>query len=335
MPGERAEWLALWEESPGREPFAHPAYAEIFAPAGERAFALVGEGALFPLLHREVAGGGRDLSSPYGYGGPFLTGSGGAGGFWPLAREWTRAEGYASLFARLSLFPEDLAPVPVGETFEVQPNVVRTLGLDPEAMFLDYDHKVRKNVKRAARGGLTVEFDEAGAEVGRFAAIYLETMERNEASASYRYPEATFARLAREMRGAYVFVHVRKGGRIVSTELVLRSARRLYSFLGGTEAGAFEDRPNDLLKHETILWGLREGYREYVLGGGVATAENGGEDGIFRYKLAFAPPRGDSGGRVPFSVLRAVGDAGEYARLLALRGEGFAPRAGFFPAYRG
>ena len=337
-PEDRARWLALWESSPLREPFAHPAYAEAFAPAGERPFALVGEGALFPLLHREVSSGevsggeisgGADLSSPYGYGGPFLLGGSAGQDFWPVALAWMRAEGYASLFARLSLSSKKLAPLPSEEVHPVQPNVVRTLDLDPEAMFADYDHKVRKNVKRALRNGLGVEFDETGAELDRFTEIYLATMERNGASAYYRFDRDLFTRFVGEMPGAFLFVHVRKAGRIVSTELVLRSRRTLYSFLGGTDADAFEDRPNDLLKHETILWGAREGYREYVLGGGVATPENGGEDGIFRYKLAFAPH-----GRRDFSVLRAVVNGETYARLLAARGESVIPRPGFFPAYR-
>lgn len=329
VPADRVRWLSLLEASPEREPFAHPTYAELFAPCGERPFALAGKGAFFPLLHRDVSGGGRDLSSPYGYGGPFLTGDGNPTVFWPAALTWMQAQGYASLFARLSLSPDGLAPMPEEDRHAVQPNVVRSLDLDPETMFMDYDHKVRKNVKRALKNGLSVEFDETGAEVARFTEIYLATMARNGAGAYYRFPEEIFAQLAREMPGAYVFAHVRDGeGRIVSSELVLRSATRLYSFLGGTHEDAFESRPNDLLKHETILWGLREGYREYVLGGGVATPENGGEDGIYRYKLAFAPH-----GRREFSVLRSVVDEAEYSRLV--RGADSAPKPGFFPAYRG
>lgn len=327
-------WLELWEAWDLREPFAHPLYAQLFAPPGETPLALVGEDergtVLFPLLHREVPGGGRDLSNPYGYGGPFRIGAPNAAAFWTQALAWAEGEGYATLFARLSLSPGDLA-LPNEGVREAQPNVVRTLDLDPETIFRDYDHKVRKNVKRAHRGGLLVEFDEAGIEIDRFTDIYLATMKRNGASAYYQFGSDLFTRLAAGMPGSFVFVHVRKEGRIVSTELVLRSSRTLYSFLGGTEAEAFEDRPNDLLKHETILWGRRKGYREYVLGGGVATPENGGEDGIFRYKLAFAPE-----GRRTFRTLALTTNAAEAQRLLKARqGETeWTPRSDFFPPYR-
>lgn len=327
-------WLELWEAWELRQPFAHPLYARLFAPEGETPFALVGEdeqgAVLFPLLHREVPGGGRDLSNPYGYGGPFRIGAPDEALFWPAALAWADLEGYATLFARLSLFGDDLV-LPEEGVQDAQPNVVRTLDLDPETMFMDYDHKVRKNVKRAYRSGLRVEFDEAGIEIAAFAEIYLSTMGRNAASAYYRFPEAIFTELARGMPGTFVFVHVFREATIVSTELVLRSARTLYSFLGGTEADAFEDRPNDLLKHETILWGRREGYREYVLGGGVATPETGGEDGIFRYKLAFAPE-----GRRTFRTLRLTTHPAEAERLMRARDTepGWTPRPGFFPPYR-
>ena len=328
-------WREIWEGWDERDPFAHPDYGRLFAPSGETPFALLGEddggAVLFPLLHREISGGGHDLSNPYGYGGPFRLGDPDGAAFWREARAWLADEGYATLFARLSLFTEALA-LPEDGVIEAQPNVVRTLDLDPDAMFMDYDHKVRKNVKRAERAGLRVEFDEGGAEIGRFAEIYLATMNRAGAAPYYRFDETLFRDLSRSMPGSFVFAHVYRESEIVSTELVLRSARRLYSFLGGTDEAAFADRPNDLLKHETIRWGRLQGYREYVLGGGVATPGNGGEDGIFRYKLAFAPE-----GRRPFRTLRLITDPEANARLLVARAAdpAWSPHPGFFPAYRG
>ena len=63
--------------------------------------------------------------------------------------------------------------------------------------------------------------------------------------------------------------HVLDGGRVVSTELVLLSAGSDV-FVPGRHAGrGLRPRPNDLLKHEAILWGRRSGKRAFVLGGGI------------------------------------------------------------------
>ena len=105
------------------------------------------------------------------------------------------------------------------------------------------------------------------------------------------------------------------------------SANHLYSFLGGTLAEAFAERPNDLLKHEIILWGRQAGKRAFVLGGGFAP-----DDGIYRYKKSFAP-----NGSAPFCVGRRIHNAAAYTRLIESRRRwqsGWAPRNGYFPEYR-
>ena len=119
---------------------------------------------------------------------------------------------------------------------------------------------------------------------------------------------------------------------MVSSELVLVSEERVYSFLGGTLPEAFASRPNDLLKHEVALWARSRGKRQFVLGGGYQP-----DDGIYRYKLAFAP-----GGEADFCTYRHVCLPETYDALVQARaakaeaeGESWAPPESFFPAYRG
>jgi hypothetical protein len=341
-PTDRAEWLRLWRAWPEQEPTAHPAFVALFARPGDRAVCLVtgGEasGVLFPLVLRPLgvepwAAPGEtrwDAVSPYGYGGPFAWGGGPRDGFWDAAEHWLRGAGVVTAFARLSLFPDELLPFR-GEVVDNAPAVVRRLDLDGEAIWQDYAHKVRKNVNAARRAGLSFEIDVEGRRLDDFLAIYESTMDRRQAGDGYYFSREFFETILREMPGSCLLAHVLDAGRVVSTELVLRSATRLYSFLGGTLADAFEKRPNDLLKHEVGAWGRGAGLRAYVLGGGYA-----GTDGIFRYKLAFAPS-----GEVPFRVGCWVLDSGATSALIETRraselagGNDWSPRPGFFPAYR-
>ena len=117
--------------------------------------------------------------------------------------------------------------------------MVRSLDLDPDALWRNYDHKVRKNVNRAKQCGLTTEIDLTGQRLEEFLAIYRATMDRREAAAVYFFPRSFFETLARQLAGQFVFFHVFDGATMVSTELVLVSVRHIYSSLGGTLAEAF------------------------------------------------------------------------------------------------
>jgi CelD/BcsL family acetyltransferase involved in cellulose biosynthesis len=344
---ERAAWLRAWERWPEREPMAHPDYAALFARPGDRAVAALAETdgggtILMPLVLRPLAAepwageGGEawDATTPYGYGGAFAWGGGARAGaaFWAEYGAFCREARVVSTFARLSLFPEQLAGSLLGRVEESAPNVVVPLAGGPEAVRRRYHREVRRRLRRAAREGLTSEIDLAGAGLDAFHELYLQTMERRGADPWYRFPRDFFARLAAALPGQVVLVHAHAGGRVVSSELALLSASHVYSFLGGTDAGAFRAYPNEVVKDATATWAAARGKAAYVLGGG-----KGRDDGILRHKRAFAPPEGV----VPFRTARLVHDEVAYHRLARRRdaaetaaGRRWTPDLSFFPVYR-
>ena len=342
---ERLRWIELWEKGPDWEVFAHPDYVSLFARSCDRVVCAVLQAeqgcVMFPLIVRPIAterwaatdGCLCDAASPYGYGGPFAWGCSRADApaFWMGLTEWARQEAVVCLFARLSLFADQLIPFE-GTVRNNAPNVVRWLDIDEDKLWREYEHKVRKNVNRAILSGLTVEQDEEGRRLTEFLEIYHGTMDRRGAKEGYYFPREFFERICTNLNGQFMFFHALSGDTVVSTELVLVSRQHIYSFLGGTRAEAFQMRPNDLLKHEVILWGRRQGKRAYVLGGGY-----GGEDGIYRYKLSFAPK-----GEVPFCTGQIIFDEKAYERLKNARaawerraGGDWSSAPGFFPEYRG
>jgi hypothetical protein len=322
---ERRRWEELhagWSE---REVFAHPAYVSLFAGPNERAMAAYSSSPagwiLYPFILREIEPGLTDITTAYGYGGPFRTGAPDPEPFWEQFAAWAASQGIVSEFVRFSLFEDQLIPFP-GEREEKLVNIVRTLDPDEDLIWESYEHKVRKNVNKARRSGVSIEVDLTGAHLDEFYRIYEGTMDRREARRGYYFPRSFFETIASGLAGQFAYFHALVEGRIVSTELALVSAENVYSFLGGTDQAAFDMRPNDLLKHELIVWAKRAGKRRFVLGGGYTA-----EDGIVRYKKAFAPT-----GQMPFYIGRRVFDQPSYDRLTAQRGA--APAPGFFPAYR-
>ena len=338
---QRAEWTTLLDSAPEVEPFAHPAYLELFSNDLDRpncAVMPIGEAVvLYPFLRRSLEslpGLPPDLRAlsdacapPHGWGGPWIIGAGdrreSLAHFYSAFSDWARSDGVISSYDTFHPI-EEVDPSYPGEVAAKLPIVVRTLDLADEAIWMDYDHKVRSNVKRA-RKDLTVEFDDEGRDLEAFLDIHQHTMMRREAAPRYRFTRTFFEDIVAGLVGRFVFVHVRHGDEIVSTELDLLSEGCVYSFAGGTRAEAFPLRPNDLLKHELIIWARSRGARSLILGGGVT-----GEDSLFRYKRSFAP----SGTR-QLMIGRWVIDRDPYDRLVSLHDQtASGARGDYFPAYR-
>ncbi|MDL2343600.1 GNAT family N-acetyltransferase [Deinococcus sp. MIMF12] len=317
----RDEWLAVWEKT-GREPFAHPDYVALFAEDGE-AVALHGHGGLLPLVLRDLDGGWRDATSPYGYGGPYGDPD---ADFYPAVLAWMEQERVVTAFLRVALEqqPPELALSGYARV-ALRENVVVNVTRPAEEQWRHYEHKVRKNVNKAERAGMTAQVSPEFGDLEGFTRVYLDTMRRRGAEQWYHFGRDFFAAMA-NLKGSFVVAEVRsREGSLASVELVMQSDRFLYSFLGGTCQEFFADAPNDLLKHAVIAYGRETGREGYVLGGGYTS-----NDGIFRYKRTF-----DKEGVRPYFGVQLTGAPEAYRELTALHrsvvGE-LAPE--FFPAYR-
>lgn len=344
---DRSKWLGMWSSWPDREVFAHPAYVDLFAAPGDRVYcAAWNDGSacvLYPFILRPVEIGGpipsaavgaTDVTSPYGYGGPYFWGAGTATlptEFWRRFDEWALDRRVVSEFVRFHLKADRLLGYP-GLVSERQQNIIRDLPLDFSDIWTDVEHKVRKNVRKATDLGVWVESDAAGRHLPAFLDIYRGTMLRRKATHGYMFPSAFFQQLHASLAGQFIYFLAHYEDAVVAAELVLISERTIYSFLGGTSSDSFDVRPNDLLKYEIMRWGHAQGKSSFVLGGGF---EEG--DGIFRYKRSFAPR-----GCTPFRVGQRVLDRAAYDCLVKARrlnestqGSAWTPRPGFFPEYRG
>ncbi len=342
---EKKKWLDIWLSWPEKDIFAHPEYLGIFETRDERAFAAVYSAdratILYPFLKRSfnslswISDGFRecfDIASPYGYGGAYYWGDPAlktavSGFFWTAYNEWLRINQCISEFTRFHLFEQDLAVYP-GEKVLRGKNVVRSLYLSKDEIWMDFEHKVRKNIKKSERSGLKCLLDEHGKYLEEFIKIYESTMHRRKARGFYFFDRSFFESISRRLPRNSIFFHVLDGNKIVSTELVLFSKNTAYSFLGGTLEDAFDKRPNELLKYTVISWAKDQGISNYVLGGGYNP-----EDGVYRYKLSFAP-----GGEYPFYTGQRIIDEDKFNDVISIRRHSskkkWEPEKGYFPPYR-
>lgn len=334
-PGNPA-WLDAWSCSHHPEVFAHPAYAALFEDEKTLARAFLWEGTegsiIYPFLLRDLQGEpfwqpelgeAYDIITPYGYGGPVVV----AGKpsqelyrrFFAALEHWATQNKVVSEFVRFSLF--DQAPLAYyGLVQHQNDNIVVDLTLSHEDLWKGFRHKVRKNVHAALSAGITIEEDPAGERMSGFLEVYQHTLKRRNAAKQYFKPVGFFNKLTRTLAQHIMFFHAISGKKVVASELVLLSDSRIYSYMGGTLCQNYQQRPGDLLKYHIVKWARRQGYKQFVIGGGHKP-----HDGIFAFKQAFAPT-----GIYPFFTGKKVFDHAVYKQLVKHPTE----KDDFFPEYR-
>lgn len=346
-PDDLLLWRNVVEDDCNNEPMIKPEYVSLLTETSEKAFCAlqVGEngGIIYPFILRDLGAlkycpqeliGYRDTTTPYGYGGPYLFGGVSeeeVAAFWEALGLWQREKQVVTEFIRFALELEHSRADYPGQLILKNTNIVRRLDISPGEMWMDFEHKVRKNVNHARSTGLSVERDCEGKRMRDFLEIYYSTMTRRGAKPSYRFEPSFFSRLNESLRGRYQYFLTLRDGRTISAELVLYSNNIAYSFLGGTDESAYHLRPNDLLKYEIIKWGMESGLKWFVLGGGYKA-----KDGIYKYKRSFAPNC-----EVPFYIGQRILDPDAYDRLVEARqryenseGNDWEPINDYFPQYR-
>lgn len=230
-----------------------------------------------------------DVISPYGYAGPLCSDPPNTkviSNFQNIWQQYCLKNNIVTEFIRFHPILENHL-YPWSDDLKVEKakkNVIVDLTLTEEEIWSSYQYNNRKNINKALREDLHVIIEENRDHLKAFQKIYHHTMERRHASTQYYFSEQFFDHICRYLPGNFAFAYVLKEKQVISAELLLFNERYIHSFLGGTLSRFFSSRPNNLLKHQVILWAKAKGIKYFLLGGGYE--EN---DGIFQYKLSFAP----------------------------------------------
>ncbi|WP_439151238.1 peptidoglycan bridge formation glycyltransferase FemA/FemB family protein [Winogradskyella sp.] len=228
-----------------------------------------------------------DVKSTYGYNGPLIkenTEIEIIKAFWNLVDNWYANNNVVSEFIRFSLNGNYLDYT--GELKETLLNIKGKLS-EETTILENYDRKVRKNIKKATREGISVKiyYNNITSEIfNTFYDIYLETMRRKQAQETFFFSQEKVLSFIDKYPDNNAIAVAYYNNIPVASELILCSNSEIFSFIGGTKSDYFKKRPNDLLKHEIILWANQQGFESFTLGGGY-----GSDDGIFKYKKSFFP----------------------------------------------
>lgn len=242
------------------------------------------------IVNSEIGGQYYDVEGAYGYNGIITrnTNTTLIENFGLSFKKYCRKENIIAEFVRFNPIIANYYKESYLDIELVNKVIIVDLNLDLEDLwFKSYEHAARKNIQKAKKNGVFIEFlwghECTQHWIDRFIEIYHNTLDRREAELLYYFDRQFFLCLCDKLPNNALFVFAINDGKAISCELVLLQGCTAYSFLGGTIYNYFPVRPNNLLKHEVIIKLKKLGLTQYCLGGGFEI-----EDNIYRYKKTFA-----------------------------------------------
>ena len=139
-----------------------------------------------------------DLSTPYGYGGFIFEGSA-SEAVYDAYEDYCKENKFVSEFVRFGLF-NGYQRFYKGEVECRIRNVVRNLELPIDEMLADFEHKVRKNIRKAVKNGLEIMVEQSDIRLEDFLRIYYATMDRNDAEKQLYNSRGYFEHLSRMLK---------------------------------------------------------------------------------------------------------------------------------------
>jgi hypothetical protein len=297
-----------------------------------------------PLLIRPlegINGGGAagaqyfDATSVYGYPGPVASntpdGSTCIETFQKRLTHELHRRGVISVFSRLNpLLSQGELLQGLGEVSFVG-NTVSIPLLEPiEMQWAHFRASHRQRIKKLQKQGIQCEEDCTGEYLEPFSEVYLQTMERLNASSYYRFGLPYFRELVRAL-GSRVHLFVAKAGeKVIAGALFFECGGIVQYHLSGMSNESLKAGAIKLVIDTARRWASEKGFEYLHLGGGVGA----GQDSLFHFKAGFSQQRHD------FCCWKWVVNEAAYSEVVRSVREhhrlaGLRPSSpNYFPAYR-
>lgn len=308
-------------------------------------FEHAGAVAALPLLRRPVhrvpgleATRHYDATTVYGYPGLLCSSSAGADAasefrkaFQESLPEALHSLGIVSLFARQHPLIDTSWLWDATELCPLGPTVVIDLARPENEQWRAIRNNHRRDIRRAARMGLTVEEDPMMCRLEAFRRIYEATMQAVGAQSAYFFPQSYYQQLRERLGNRVKLFFARYEGKTVAAALFFQCGDIIQYHLGGSAPAARRDLPGPIksIFDAVRRWGKAHGFRWFHLGGGLGARR----DSLFSFKAGFSPMEHT------FHVVRKIVQPDVYQELVARRAavdnwQQTTEDDTFFPAYR-
>ena len=142
-------------------------------------------------------------------------------------------------------------------------HVVNVEGMTHESLWAGYKKRVRRDIRKAEKSGVSLEEVKTPEQVDKILEIYLETMKRNHAVVNWnrRILRIFLEELFPQGHGKGYFA--KKGGEYVAVIVLFFSKEIVHFLIGGSKAEYWEFCPNDFLIHHGISEAIERGKKYF------------------------------------------------------------------------
>lgn len=264
-----------------------------------------------------------DLISPYGYGGWIFEGDADKKSLFEEYDSWCAEHHIISEFVRFHPLIDNYRYSQ--DHYEVIPlgRVIAMDCSDKDLIWSNMSSNNRNKIKRAKNLGIQIRH--GGKEMLEdFISLYEMTMERNNATDYYFFNRDYYDTLTDCKDNCLIFEARTAEGELISSAMVLSANDKASYHLSGSRRMPGNLCENNLLLYEAALWANENGFRTFLLGGGLGSSE----DNLYKFKLGFNKKESHQ-----FYIGKKIHDRTIYDELVAMRED--IANHGFFPEYRG
>lgn len=185
----------------------------------------------------------------------------------------------------------------------------------------EFEKRNRTSIRKAEKEEVEIEESTTEKDIGRFTEVYLKEMDAKDADEHYYFDSSEFKNMLERFENKFKLFITKYKGEFIGGGLVMREDGIAHDYLRSTLPDYWDYCPNNLLLYEELKWCKEQGDEIFDL--------QGGRPGVFNFKKAFSPNRGE------FFIGKLIHDEEKYNMLIDDAEEnGIKTDKDFFPQYR-
>ena len=275
---------------------------------------------IYPILKRKIDNKWCDITSPYGYSGPFAN-SQDKKFYLEFRRDFNlycQKNNIVSEFIRFHpLLKNHLTAKGVIPLLKRGETIWIDLSKSKDQLFGDF-RKGHRNVIRKSQDNNVLVKLELPQKINQFYRLYVATMKRKKSKDYYLFSEKFFKDHINKLNNNIFWLGAHYQDKLIAGAIFLKSANFLHYYFAGSDDQYLSLSPGTLILWEAIKIGKKLGLHKFHLGGGI-------DDKLFFYKSGFSDNRAD------FCTGEVIHNRKIYNLLTQKNGT---PKGNYFPLYR-
>ncbi len=288
--------------------------------------------AIYVYMKRKTAVIGLfDIITPYGYGGVLFEGQTEQKqleNFWTAYIQAMRQDHIVDNFVRYHPVLQNAVPMKsISNVIDLGHTIAMDLA-SPEVIWENIASKNRNMIRKAQKNDVKILHGTGMDLLKIFIPMYNETMRKDQAEAYYFFGEDFYESVDRDLAGHYEVFYAVYDEKTIAAAIILFANDQMHYHLSGSDMAYRHLAPSNVLLYEAALWGYKQGFKTFHLGGGIGSKE----DNLYKFKSVF-----NKNANYQFSIGKEIFNQELYDQLVEKRREtdhDFDASSSYFPLYR-